>query len=629
MYFKVFLLFVESSSCTYGVETHNVTVLKKMLVHCHLAGRQRLLLRSGSPKPSLLTLLRFVRRLPLERSLSTDDGNTTHSGTIKLDSQRRVLQRCDELQSYLQPINDRLRGPLEKCSDKAPLLPFVFLLGNHSSGKSSFVNYVCNRPIQTAGVAPTDDSFTIIAPGPTDIDQDGPSTIGDPDMGFAGLRHFGPDLIHHTQLKIRAGLATTEFMLVDSPGMIDSPHASASQPSPSSLISASDKGDNTRSARNHLDRGYDFQGVCRWFADRADVILLFFDPDKPGTTGETLSILTQSLAGMDHKLYIVLNKADQFRKIHDFARAYGSLCWNLSKVIPRKDLPRIYTMCLPAAYQRQQTSRSSRPAALGIESEIEGPSSGLGLADLERSREEVVGEVLKAPKRRIDNVITRLADSVHLVQMHALVLEALRNDFARELWRFRAGAASLCLAGMGAVGGGMYLGVAFQTILAFSVLYALGAGGFVYANEKMLKEHAAVLASPEGLRLIFERLYARPVMEGDEFVNSLWKRTFPSLQIMLNTQVGRDLGKLPKVSKAELQEIQCILEEEVPALRRLAAPVSWTFSKYTKDRDGMPERGGKFGEIGQVRPYCHGRQGRNHASTHENYHSWGRACFLP
>ena len=33
--------------------------------------------------------------------------------------------------------------------------------------------------------------------------------------------------------------------------------------------------------------------------------------------------------------------------MHDFARSYGSLCWNLSKVIGRKDLPRIYTMCVP------------------------------------------------------------------------------------------------------------------------------------------------------------------------------------------------------------------------------------------------------------------------------------------
>lgn len=64
-------------------------------------------------------------------------------------------------------------------------------------------------------------------------------------------------------------------------------------------------------------RGYDFEGVCKWFAERADVILLFFDPDKPGTTGETLSILTKSLAGMDHKLYIVLNKVGPY-DIHTF-----------------------------------------------------------------------------------------------------------------------------------------------------------------------------------------------------------------------------------------------------------------------------------------------------------------------
>jgi hypothetical protein len=28
--------------------------------------------------------------------------------------------------------------------------------------------------------------------------------------------------------------------------------------------------------------------VTRWFAEHSDVILLFFDPDKPGTTGESL-----------------------------------------------------------------------------------------------------------------------------------------------------------------------------------------------------------------------------------------------------------------------------------------------------------------------------------------------------
>ncbi len=51
--------------------------------------------------------------------------------------------------------------------------------------------------------------------------------------------------------------------------------------------------------------------VIKWFAEHSDVILLFFDPDKPGTTGETLECLTTALNGMEHKLLIVFNKCDQ------------------------------------------------------------------------------------------------------------------------------------------------------------------------------------------------------------------------------------------------------------------------------------------------------------------------------
>jgi hypothetical protein len=91
-------------------------------------------------------------------------------------------------------------------------LPFVFLVGNHSSGKSSFINYVLGRNVQLSGVAPTDDCFTIIAPGPIDRDQDGNAVTGDPDLGFSSLRIFGPTLQHHTVLKIRSGIDSNFIM---------------------------------------------------------------------------------------------------------------------------------------------------------------------------------------------------------------------------------------------------------------------------------------------------------------------------------------------------------------------------------------------------------------------------------
>ena len=302
-------------------------------------------------------------------------GSPSSSETDPLDATDRpvppeeILDKCGELYGTLTSLNDRLGGmAIPPASDRATALPFCLLVGNHSSGKSSFINYVMQRNIQKAGVAPTDDTFTVIAPGPQDSDADGPTMVGNPDLGFGSLRQFGPTLIHHTQLKVRT--SPLNFMLVDSPGMIDAPANYHGNPL----------------GEVKMDRGYDFQGVVRWLATRADVVLVFFDPDKPGTTGETMSVLLNSLSGMDHKLLIVLNKADQFSKIHDFARAYGSLCWNLSKVIPRKDLPPIFTMCLPTSGDDNQKNTISS-----------------SLKDLEHTRDSVVEQVMQAPKRRVDN----------------------------------------------------------------------------------------------------------------------------------------------------------------------------------------------------------------------------------
>lgn len=224
------------------------------------------------------------------------------------------------------PLNERIRGPLARHSERQTHLPFVLLVGNHSSGKSSFINHIWGRNVQTAGVAPTDDNFTILCPGNQDWDRDGPALVSDPDFGFGALRQFGPTLIHHTQLKIRSSPHIHDFMMVDSPGMIDSPVSREGMMMTPSWMMGSSTANNSSSSMmmmnspstSHvrtMDRGYDFAGVVRWLADRADVVLLFFDPDKPGTTGETLNILLHSLGGMDHKLLIVLNKADQFKKV--------------------------------------------------------------------------------------------------------------------------------------------------------------------------------------------------------------------------------------------------------------------------------------------------------------------------
>ena len=108
--------------------------------------------------------------------------NSNTKATIDIKVHQSIVDKCFAVRESLQAISDRCKGPLEKSSQKNTVLPFVFLLGNHSSGKSSFINYVIQRKIQVTGVAPTDDTFTIIVPGPSDVDRDGPAFVGDPGL---------------------------------------------------------------------------------------------------------------------------------------------------------------------------------------------------------------------------------------------------------------------------------------------------------------------------------------------------------------------------------------------------------------------------------------------------------------
>ena len=445
-----------------------------------------------------------------------------------------TLHRCTSLYADdVAPVNEALRGPLE--ADYAPtMLPFVLLLGNHSSGKSSFANLALGRDVQTAGVAPTDDGFTVIAPGSEDADRDGPALVSDPSAGFSGLRAFGPGLVNHLSLKVRAGVDSSDFMIVDSPGMIDAP--------------------GQESVDDALSRGYDFEKAVKWFADRADVVLLFFDPDKPGTTGETLRILTNALGGADHKLHIVLNKADKFERIHDFARAYGALCWNLSKVIPRKDLPRIHTMCV-------QTDAEPRETFLRA-----------GLEDLHRTRDEVLREARRAPSRRIDNAITRLGDAAALLLMHAEICGAARKRASGVNLR-RYGATALAALGAAGAAGALAAAGALPAAAGAALLGGAGTAGLHYASGKTAAEQLAALSDAPGLDGLYREAYAAEIARGDEESAALWRRSKDHLL----TKLG-DLGgaaNVPAPPRNATRALRRILDVDVPALRRESAPPSF------------------------------------------------------
>ena len=242
-------------------------------------------------------------------------------------------------------------------------VPAMLFLGNHSSGKSTLINgLVGGDAVQDVGLAPTDDGFTILVYGETEEDICGPAAVARLPEEFAGLKLFGGNFLQHLRIKVRNRPLLKTVTLIDSPGMIDS-------------------------AEHTVDRAYDFEGVVRLLAELCDMVFFLLDPDKPGTTGETVNVFSKCLGGMEFKLRVLLNKCDAFSSLYDFARTYGTVCWNLARVLQTKDLPKIWTIY------------SGETRATG--------DGNFDLTDFNRHREEFLNIVKDAAARRRDNVFSQ------------------------------------------------------------------------------------------------------------------------------------------------------------------------------------------------------------------------------
>ena len=258
--------------------------------------------------------------------------------------------------------------------------PTILFLGNHSSGKSTFINFLLGDNVQKTGIAPTDDGFTILAYSEIPEDSTGPAATKRPEITFTHLDRYGPAFLSRLKLKLLANPTLETMTLVDSPGMIDA-------------------------AGTGQERGYDFMAAVRSFGESADLILFFLDPEKPGTTGEAIEAFTKALHCMESKTLILMNKADTFGNIRDFARDYGALCWNLSRVIKTKDLPDIYTTYVPLPEQANQRDENR----------------AIPLSGFDEAREEVIFNIHNTQQRRYDNVIGTLTEQSERLDMHIQV----------------------------------------------------------------------------------------------------------------------------------------------------------------------------------------------------------------
>lgn len=298
------------------------------------------------------------------------------------------------VEKYLTPVAMRYgysEVPLEATIKWRPL---VLVLGNYSSGKSALINEFLGSDIQKTGQAPTDDSFTILTyddncePGrPIHVteERDGNFLLNDPVYPFESMKKHGQRFKAHFRLKKVNSPFLKDLAIIDTPGMLDSV--------------------------TERDRGYNYQDVIGDFAQIADLILVLFDPHKAGTIREVHTSLRDTLPArtFEDRVLFVLNRIDECASLNDLLRVYGTLCWNLSQITGRKDIPSIH---LTYSQRAGIDSRNQRQDDLSY------------LQYLENQREELKKAVMEAPRHRLDHLAAFVeTHSERLCQM----LKALVN----------------------------------------------------------------------------------------------------------------------------------------------------------------------------------------------------------
>lgn len=195
--------------------------------------------------------------------------------------------------------------------------PQVMLIGQYSVGKTSFIRYLLGQdfPGQRIGPEPTTDRFTVLINGPEERVIPGNALSVHPDLPFKGLERFGVSFLSRFEGSQMPSSVLRSVTLVDTPGILSG-------------------------EKQRVNRGYDFNKVTGWFAERADLILVLFDAHKLDISDELKGAI-DSLKGNEDKIRCVLNKADQIDR-QQLMRVYGALLWSLGKTMTSPEVTRVY-----------------------------------------------------------------------------------------------------------------------------------------------------------------------------------------------------------------------------------------------------------------------------------------------
>jgi len=181
----------------------------------------------------------------------------------------------------------------------------------------TFIRYLLEQdfPGMRIGPEPTTDNFHIIDFAEESGKIPGNVLSVDAKKPFRHLQRFGGTFLSRFEASQTNAEVLKSVTLLDTPGIL-------------------------AGEKQLVNRGYDFAGVLKWFAERADRIILLFDAHKLDISDEFKSAI-QAIRKNEDKIRIVLNKADMMTH-QQLMRVYGALMWSLARILQNPEVSRIY-----------------------------------------------------------------------------------------------------------------------------------------------------------------------------------------------------------------------------------------------------------------------------------------------
>ncbi|KAM7492736.1 hypothetical protein LguiA_035657 [Lonicera macranthoides] len=263
--------------------------------------------------------------------------------------------------------------------------PMVMLLGQYSTGKTTFIKHLLGSSYPGAhiGPEPTTDRFVVVMHGPDERSIPGNTVAVQADMPYSGLTTFGTSFLSKFECSQTPHPLLEHITFVDTPGVLSG-------------------------EKQRTERSYDFTGVTSWFAAKCDLILLLFDPHKLDISDEFKRVIS-SLRGHDDKIRIVLNKADQI-DTQQLMRVYGALMWSLGKVLNTPEVMRVYI-----------GSFNDKP----INESASGP---LGKELFEKEQEDLLTDLRNIPKKACERRINEFVKRARAAKTHAYIIGHLKKE---------------------------------------------------------------------------------------------------------------------------------------------------------------------------------------------------------